>query len=266
MKAIARYLRLYLHFWQIAISQGAVYRVDSLLLFVAVALYLVQSFTFFSSLLRSLPTVGGWTLPEYTLLLATYSFNWGVFKLFYGRTMEDVVDKVFTGQLDYTLLRPINARFLSYFCPPLIKSVPSVGFNILFIIWVVNYFQLTVTPISVLLYLLYLFVGQVIIFSFAQIAVTTSFFTNDASEIFAIFENAWNQASYPGEAFSKSIFFLLSFVVPIILFASFPTRILLGKNLLPYEYFTPFFVATICLAISNGFYKLGIRHYTSAGG
>lgn len=266
MKVITKYLRIYLRFWQLAFSQGTVYRVDSLLLFVAVILALLQSFVFFGSILRSLPSVGGWTLPQYALLLATYSLNWGIFKMFYGRTMEDVIDHVFTGQFDYTLLRPINTRFLSFFCPPLIKSFPSVVFNIILVFWVIHYFALPVTVTSIFLYIAYLTIGQIIIFSFAQVAICTSFFTNDASEIFAIFENAWNQATYPGQAFTKSIFFLLSFVVPIILFASFPTLVLLGKINNSIDYLYPIIVAIICLFLSNLIYKFGIKHYTSAGG
>jgi len=266
MKVITKYLKVYSHFWKLAFSQGTVYRVDSLLLFVAVGLYLVQNFVYFGSILKALPSVGGWTLPQYTLLLATFSLNWGIFKLMYGRTMEDVINKVFTGQYDYYLLRPINARFLSYFCPPLIKSFPSVLFNMIFVGFVINYFSIQITFLSFIMYIFYLFIGQIVIFSFSQIAITTSFFTNDASEIYAIFENAWDQASYPGEAFTKNVFFTLSFVIPIILFASFPTRVLLGKEISQWEYFYPIIVAMICLFVSNTFYKFGIKNYTSAGG
>ncbi|MFA7301273.1 MAG: ABC-2 family transporter protein [Candidatus Shapirobacteria bacterium] len=266
MKVITKYLTIYLKFWKIAFSQGTVYRADTVFLFLAVLLYLVQYYFYFGSILKALQTVGGWTLPEYTLLLATFSMNWGLFKLFYGRTMEDVIDKVFTGQYDYTLLRPINAKFLSYFCPPLIKSFPSVMFNIILLVFVINYFSIAIDIWLLFLYIIYLFIGQVIIFSFSQIAISTAFFTNDANEIYAIFENAWDQASYPGEAFTKGIFFTLSYVIPIILFASFPTRVLLGKVSNPVEFLYPIMVSIICIFVSNKFYKLGIKNYTSAGG
>ncbi len=266
MKVITKYFKIYSHFWRLAFSLGTVYRVDSLLLFIAVGLYLIQNFVFFGSVFRSLPQIGGWTLPEYSLLLSIFSLNWGLFKTFYGRTMEDVIDKVFTGQYDYYLLRPINTRFLSYFCPPLIKSFPSVVFNIIFVAYIIITQHIIITPILLALGITYLIIGQVIIFSFSEIATSTSFFTNNASDIYAIFENAWDQASYPGEAFTKSIHFVLSFIIPITLFASFPTKVLLGKVTNPVEYIYPVIVAGVCSIVSNKFYKFGIKNYTSAGG
>lgn len=266
MKAITKYWYIYTKFWQLAFSQGTVYRTDTFLLFVAVLLYIFQNFIYFGSILKTLPSVGGWTMPEYALLIATFSLNWGIFKLFYGRTMEDVIDKVFTGQYDYTLLRPINAKFLSYFCPPLIKSFPSIVFNVFFVIYIINLFSIKITVAGVLLYCFYTLMGQVVTYAFSQMAVVSSFFTNDASEVYAIFENAWNQGGYPGESFTGGVFFTLSYVVPIILFASFPTRILLGKEITMSEYFYPIIVAYVCLLVSNAFYKLGIKNYTSAGG
>lgn len=266
MKVITKYLKIYSHFWKLAFSQGAVYRVDTFFLLISVVLYLLQNWTFFSRVLQSVPSVGGWTIPEYTFLLATFSLNIGSFKLFYGRTMEDVIDKIFTGQYDYTLLRPMSSRFLSYFCPPLVKGIFTNILNIVFVIFIIFHFHLFTTWSNSLLYILYLFVGQLIIFSCSQMAVTTSFFTNNASDIYAIFENAWDQAAYPGEAFTKSTFFVLSYVIPIILFASFPTRIFLGKVVNPLDFIWPIIVASVCLFVSNTFYKLGIKNYTSAGG
>lgn len=266
MKVITKYLRIYLHFWKLAFSQGSTYRVDSLLLFVAVALYLAQNFVFFDSLFRSLPQIAGLNISQYLLLLSIYSLNWGIFKVFYGRTMESSIDLIFTGQYDYHLLRPINVRFLSYFCPPQFKGLPSVIFNFIFVIFIIISQNIHPTPINLFLGSVYLIIGQVIIFSFAQVATATAFFTNNASDIYAIFENAWEQASYPGEAFTKSIYILLSFIIPIILFASFPARVILGQVTNPVEYLYPPFVAIICLFISNSFYLFGIKNYTSAGG
>jgi len=200
------------------------------------------------------------------LLLSIFSLNWGIFKMFYGRTMESAIDMIFTGQYDYYLLKPINARFLSYFCPPLIKSFPAVMFNLTLVVFVIITQHIIVTPASIVVSLIYLFLGQLIVFSFSEMATTTAFFTNNANDIYAIFENAWDQAAYPGEAFTKSVHFTLTFVVPIVLFASFPTKVLLGKVSSPIEYIYPVNVAAICLIISHIFYKVGVKNYTSAGG
>jgi ABC-2 type transport system permease protein len=266
MKVITRYLHLYLRFWQLAFSLGTVYRADTFFLFLSVILYLLQSFTFFGFTFRQLPDIGGWTFPQYSILLATYSLNWGLFKLLYGRVMEDVIDRIFTGQYDYYLLRPINARFLSYFCPPLIKSFPSVATNAIFLLWLLHYFNFSPPILNITIFIIYLILGQIIVFSFSQIAVVTSFFTNNAADIYAIFENAWDQSSYPGEAFTKSVHFTLTFIIPIILFASFPAKVLLGKVDNQLEYFFSPLVAVISLTVSNYFYQLGVKNYTSAGG
>jgi len=266
MKVITKYLRIYFQFWRLAFSQGTVYRADTFFLLLSVSLYLLQNWTYFSSIFRSIPVVGGWTTPEYAFLLVTYSLNWGIFKLFYGRTMEDMIDKIFTGQFDYVLLRPISSRFLGYCCPPLIKGSLTNFLNLPLFLFVVLRFHLFTSWTNLFLYLLYLFIGQVIVFSFSQLAVVTSFFTNNASEVYAIFENAWDQSAYPGEAFTGSVFFILSYVVPIILFASFPARVFLGKVTNTTDFIFPVIVAVICLCFSNFCYRLGIKNYTSAGG
>lgn len=67
--------------------------------------------------------------------------------------------------------------------------------------------------------------------------------------------------------FSGKVLFILTYVVPITIFASYPTSLFLGKmELTLFNLLYPVAVGIIALILSNMFYKWGLKNYTGAGG
>lgn len=267
MRVLARYAKIYLRFWKIATTLTAMYRFDTFMLFVGVILALLLNTLFFKLIFEAIPSLGSWSFYETVLLIGIFQVNWGIVKIFYGRAMEDVIEKIFDGSFDFYLLKPVNERFLAYLLPPLFKGIPSALSGVVFIIFALQDVDVNITFGSVTLLVFYLFVAQVIAFSFFQFAVSLSFFSGRSDQVFAVFENAWHFARYPAEVFSGKVLFILTYIIPITIFASYPTSLFLGKmELTLFNLLYPVVVGIIALIFSNMFYKWGLKNYTGAGG
>lgn len=267
MKVLAKYIKVYLEFWKVATAMSAMYRVDTLMLFLGVILAISLNTLFFGLIFDAVPSLGSWSFHEVVLLVGIFQVNWGILKIFYGRAMEDVIEKIFDGTFDFYLLKPVNERFLAYLLPPLFKGIPSALSGVVFIISSLQNVDVNITFGSVFLLVFYLLVAQVIAFSFFQFAVSLSFFSGRSDEVFAVFENAWFFARYPAEVFSGKVLFALTYIIPITIFASYPTSLFLGKmEMTLFNLLYPVLVGIAALIFSNIFYKLGVKHYTGAGG
>ncbi len=260
-----KYIKIYTHFWKVGLSLATMYRTDTLMLLFGVILMLAVNITFFWLIFGTTPEIGGWNIYEMILLFGVYHVNWGILKLFYGRTMENVIEKVFNGQYDFYLLKPISSRFIAYTLPPNFKGIPSTTASIIFFFVGFSNVDVTVTAQNILVLVGYCLLGQLAAFSFLQLAVSSSFLSGRSEEVFGVIENAWLYAGYPGNVFTGKVFALLTYIVPITIFASYPTALFLGKidfsfkNLL-----IPVVVALGSFLISNAFYKFGVKNYTSA--
>ena len=69
-------------------------------------------------LFEQVETIHGWDLPSALALLAVYLIVGALRGLFIGPSLEALAGmdgEVWTGKLDFTLLRPVNVQFLASF-------------------------------------------------------------------------------------------------------------------------------------------------------
>lgn len=265
MKSVVKYLKIYAHFWKVAFSLATMYRADSIMLLIGVVLALSLNMVFFDLVFQNTPIIGGWNFNEVIFLLGVFQTSWGIGKVLYHRQMEEVVDLIFYGTYDFFLLKPIEPRFLAYLLPPLTKGISSAATGAVFM--AIAWSRLGVSPnlAQIIVFLLYLLVGHLVLFSFCQIAIALSFSNDRSDEVFAVFENAWMYSRYPKEIFKGKVYAFLTYIVPITIFTAFPASILLGKTEISFSALAiPIVVALVFLTISNRAYKMGLRRYTGA--
>jgi len=265
LTSIKKYVKIYKHFWKISWKYVVQYRVDSFLfivaLFFVISTYVIQ----FGLVFKQVPLIEGWTYAEVLFVLGIYEVNFGIFKIFYGRTMEDAIEKIFMGDYDFFMLKPIKARFLAYFLPPLFKAVPGTVGGVAFLVFTIRNLGIPFGYVELLLLIFYILVSQLLVISFFQIAVTLAFFTGRSDEVWGIVENIWFYARYPKDIFSGKTLLLFTFFIPITLFASYPASVILGKDSISVMgVLFPLFVATLFCGMSNAFYRYGVSKYTSA--
>ena len=266
MRALTKkYLKIYVHFWKVAFKLTALYRSDTIMLMVGVALALGLNALYFNAIFESTKSLGGWNIYEVFFLLGVFQSNWGFFKMLYGKAMETTMDKIFDGGYDFLLLKPINERFIAFTLPPMFKSIPAQIVGFVFIIYSLPNISLVISPTTLGIFALYTLISQLIVFSVFQAVITVAFSSGKSDELYAIIEHAWQYARYPGDLFSGKVFVILTFIIPITLFASYPTALLLGKvELTAYNIIYPLVVGFGIFWLSNQYYKYGIKKYSSA--
>ena len=63
----------------------------------------------------------------------------------------------------------------------------------------------------------------------------------------------------------SAILFILTFIIPFAVTSYFPASYLLGKGNFELGFFFPIIVSVIGLSVSYFFWKIGLKHYESAG-
>lgn len=263
--SIKKYLKIYFHFWKVALKLTALYRADTIMLMLGVALALGLNALYFDSIFNSTKSLGGWDIYEVFFLLGIFQSNWGFFKMLYGKAMETAMDKIFDGGYDFLLLKPVNERFIAFTLPPMFKSIPAQIVGLIFIIYSLPHIAVSLTPATFAIFAVYILISQMIIFSVFQAVITVAFSSGKSDELYAIIEHAWQYSRYPGDLFSGKVFVFLTFFIPITLFSSYPTALLLGKiELTTYNIVYPLVVGVGMFWLSNEYYRYGVRKYSSA--
>lgn len=266
MKAtIKKYISIYKQFWKLSAKLSLLYRADSLMLLVGVILVLGINILFFDLIFDTTGDLGGWGFYEIILLQGIFQMTWGFSKLMFLKAMETAMEKIFDGEFDFLLLKPINEKFLAFALPPMTKGLPTQIAGVLFVIIGLSNINIEITVLKIVFMVIYAIIAQVILFSTFQIIIAITFYSGQADEIFSVLEHAWQYARYPGTVFEGKVYAFLTFIVPVTIFASYPTAILLGKVIFtPWNLLYPMLVAIGMLTLSNNLYKMGVKSYSSA--
>jgi ABC-2 type transport system permease protein len=220
---------------------------------------------FFDIIYLHVDQIAGWTLYEVLFLIATNFLIDGLYQTFFSSSVGRISELINTGNLDFILLKPMDSQFVVS-----TQKVNPTGLSGILLALPVFFYSLSQLPVSLLsepfrllLYTALVFNSLLIKYSLALIFMTLSFWITRAEAIRALLMDFFRFSSYPAEIFNKETRFVLLFVIPVIVIANFPARIMI-RTLTPWFIIYAFFAAGFLLFISRFFWKLALRYYSSA--
>lgn len=245
---------------------GAMDRLDEWPAFLVIAIgILVQmafNVVFFNIIYLKNPALGGWTLPQIYVLVATFHLFDGISCATYARGMNRLGRMVENGELDVFMSRPVNLRaFLSFRYIDLV----FVWVNLAGAAVLLAYGALRLgTPPHWPAYFLFWFCSLVIHFSFTSLINSVSFWTpfyggpHLTGTLFSLGMN-------PPEIYRGAARVILSTAIPALIVFAVPSRALFGTLTRP-EIILSITLALLFYAVSRWVWRLGMRHYESANG
>ena len=208
-------------------------------------------------------TLGDWTSVDILALLGIYMLVAGAIRLFIQPSMQQMMEDVRKGTLDYTLTKPEDAQFLISIGQVRIWKMTDVFLGILVLAVALTRRGVSVGLEETVAFALVLICGGTIIYSFWLMLATLSFWFIRIENILVIFQTMYEAGRWPIGIYPYWLKFILTFIVPIAFAITVPARALTGR--LTTEALTlDVGLAVVMLVVSRLFWRIGLRNYSGA--
>jgi ABC-2 type transport system permease protein len=259
-----RYLRLYAALWKNSVVREMSFKGNFLLWIIVELLWFGLQLCFVSVLFSQTSTIGTWTKWQMVLLVGASNFIQQIYQAFFLTNCTNLSELVRTGKLDFMLLLPVNTRFLVSLRVVDLGAFVNALFAACVMVFAAVQLGLRPSPAQLAGFVALCGVGVFVHYSLMFILATICFWTVRAQGIVWGYYNLFNVARMPDEAFRGAFKAVFTFALPVLLVSNVPVRVLADKAGEPFAWLLLLGVAVAWAWISEWFWRLSLRHYTSA--
>lgn len=260
----ARYLGIYAAFWRNSLVREMGFKANFVLWILVELLWFALQLVFMGVIYSHTDRIASWTKWQVVLLVGANHFVQQLFTALFMNNCVKLSENVRSGGLDFMLLMPVNARFL--------VSLRHVDFGAFFnaasavavMAYAAHRLHLQPSPLDLAGFLALLIVGLSVHYSVMYALACISFWTVRAQGIVWGYYNLFQLARLPDEAFRGVFRATFTFVIPVLLVANVPVKVLVGKLSGPVEILFLVLLAAVMFGLSEAFWRYSIRHYASA--
>jgi ABC-2 type transport system permease protein len=254
-------LRLFGAFLRVSFVGETAYRVNFFIQLFQSLLNLGMSLAGLAVIFSYTDTLGGWRPDEVLALVGVYFLVGGLIGMVIQPGMQQLIESVRDGTLDFTLTKPEDAQ--------LIVSIQHV--DIWELIDIVLGFAVLATALTRLgervggwqaaEFIGMLLVGGVIVYGFWLILATLSFWFVRVENILVIFQSMYEAGRWPVSLYPGWLRYGLTFIVPVAFATTVPAEALTGR--LNWETLLGAVILAVVLFVaSRAFWRVGLRHYS----
>ncbi|HEY0548854.1 MAG TPA: ABC-2 family transporter protein [Verrucomicrobiae bacterium] len=259
-----RYWSVYVALWRNSIIREMSFKTNFLLWIIVELLWFALQLSFIAVIYSHTDHIGDWTKWEVVLLMGTAHFIQQIFQAFFLTNCTELSELIRTGRLDFMLLLPVNTRFLIS-----LRKVDLGSFvNALSALAVIGYslhrLGLVLTVTQVFGFALCAITGILIHYSLMFLLTTVSFWTVRAQGIIWGYYSLFNISRLPDVAYRGVFKAVFTFVLPMVLVANVPAKVLVEKIRSPAELVLLVVMALACAAASEIGWRFSVKRYTSA--
>jgi len=260
-----RYGRLWAYLARRSMMAQLAYRGDFAMGVARNAGYLALALVFYQVLFMRTGSIAGWSQPAVLLLFGVFRIVKGVLYFFVEENIAAIPGFVRDGQMDFVLLKPINARFLLTCAQVNLGSLFNAAIGAGLVVYGLN--ALHAAPgVGALAACAALIVCAVAIFyNMLFMLITVSFWVVNVDGLQYLFDEVLNMAGLPSAVYRGALGLVFSYVIPLGVAATVPAGLLTGHNA-PILYAYAPVCAVVTTVLSQWLWRRAIEGYTSAGG
>ncbi len=260
-----RYLEIYGIMLRNSLIREMSFKANFILWMLVEVLWFCGQIFFFGIIFGQVDRIGDWTKWEVVLLVGTHQMIAQVFQAFFFTNVSNVPELVRTGKLDSLLVLPMDSQFA--------VSTKQFGLDSVLnallggAVVIVSLVQLHVMPsaVSLLLYMIAVVFGVAIHYSIMLALAAVSFWIIRAQGLVYGYFNFLNIARFPDVIFPRLFRFVFGWIIPVIIVANIPARLLIKPLGQPGWLMLQLVVAgSIALTLSRIFWLFALRRYSSA--
>ncbi len=264
MNTARRYFDLYAAFWKNSVAREMGFKFNFLMWIVVELLWFALQLAFITVIYRHTDRIADWTKWEVILLMGAAHFVQQVFQAFFLVNCTQLSEHVRTGKMDFMLLLPINTRFLLSLRQVDLGAYISAAWAVAVMTYALQQMQRVPSVVEVVGFLLLCAAGILIHYSLMFLLASVSFWTVRAGGVVYAYYGLFNIARLPDSAFRGWFKATFTFVLPVLLVANVPARVLAQKMQSPGQIILLLSLVIICFFLSELGWRFSLKHYTSA--
>jgi ABC-2 type transport system permease protein len=260
-----RYWEIYSLLLRNSLIREMSFKANFILWLVTELLWFLGQIIFINVLFLYTDRIGDWTKWEVVLLIGTHQIIGQLFQAFFYVNLANLPELVRTGRMDLLLLLPVDAQFAVSTQRFGMDNIVNAGVGVAFVC--VSLKQLGVTPhaAQIAWYLGAIVLGVSIHYAILFSLSTLSFWIVRAQGLIAGYYNLLNVSRYPDAIFSGLFKWIFTWLIPVILVANVPARILARASTHPLGLMAQLTLASALAAVlSRMLWLLALRRYSSA--
>jgi ABC-2 type transport system permease protein len=257
------YIRLLAAFFWVNVTSELAYRVNFVWQLFQSFLSLGISLAGLSVIFSYTETLGGWRPDEILALVGIYFIVGGLIGLVVQPGMEQFIESVRDGTLDFTLTKPEDAQLTASI--KRIEIWKSIDIVLGLAVLAIALIRLgeNVGGWQAGAFVLMLIAGGVIVYSFFLILATLSFWLVRVENILTIFQSMYEAGRWPISLYPGWLRYGLTFIIPVAFATTVPAEAITGR-LTWQTLLGAVALAILLFAASRAFWRVGLRRYSGA--
>src|SRR5438270_5637467 len=260
-----RYIEIYGIMLRNSLIREMSFKANFILWMLVEVLWFLGQIVFFSIIFANVNRIGDWSKWEVVLLVGTHQIIAQIFQAFFFVNIANIPELVRTGRLDSMLVLPIDSQFAVSSKQFELDSIINALVGAAIVILSLSNLHLVPTPISIVLYLAALVFGVAVHYSIMLSLAAISFWIVRAQGLVYGYFNFLNIARYPDVIFPQIFRIIFGWVIPVVIIANIPARLLIKSFGQPVPLMLHLIIAsTIVFWLTRAFWKFALGHYSSA--
>jgi len=261
---LKRYLGLYAALWKNSVTRELSFKGNFILWIFVELLWFGLQLTFVGVIFRQTEAVGTWTQWQMVLLVGASNFIQQIFQAFFLTNCTNLSELIRTGKMDFLLLLPVNTRFIVSLRQVELGAFANALFSLCVMFYAAGKLHLHPGWLPIVGFGMLCVVGILIHYSLMFMLAAVGFWTVRAQGIVWGYYNLFNIARMPDESFRGAYKAVFTFALPVLLVSNVPVRLLADKLLAPEYWISLLVMGVIWAVISEWFWRISVRRYTSA--
>jgi ABC-2 type transport system permease protein len=262
---VRRYIDIYSIMLRNSLIREMSFKANFLLWMLVEVLWFCGQIVFFSIIFGNVDRIGDWTKWEVVLLVGTHQMIAQLFQAFFFVNVANIPELVRTGKLDSLLVLPVDSQFAVSTKQFGLDSVVNAALGGAVVCFSLSKLGIVPNPISIVLYVAALGFGIAVHYSIMLSLAAVSFWIVRAQGLVYGYFNFSNIARYPDAIFPRLFRFVFGWIIPVVIVANIPARLLIKSLGQPaWLMFHLVVASTIVFCLSRAFWRFALRHYSSA--
>ena len=262
-------MRRYLDIWGIMLRNSLIrelsFKANFILWMIVEVLWFCGQIVFFNIIFGRVDRIVDWSKWEVILLIGTHQMIAQLFQAFFFVNVSGIPELVRTGRLDSLLALPIDSQFAVSTKQFGLDSVLNALLGGVVVIVALTKLHIMPGPGMIALYLVAIGFGVAIHYSIMLTLAAISFWIVRAQGLVYGYFNFSHIARYPDVIFPKVFKLIFGWIIPVIIVANIPARLLIKPFDQPaWLIFHLVIAGTIAFLLSRIFWRFALRHYSSA--
>lgn len=267
-------LRIWLMFLKNGLVREMTFRWNFFVNILTRGFWFAAQLVYFELIFGKVGDIAGWTRPQYYAFMATGMLINSLIEMFFMPNLAHLSELIRTGNLDFALLKPIDAQFLIScekvelgMTGQMLLSVSLLTYSLILI-------GSPVTVSQVLAYLVLVAAGVTLFYSLMISLACTSLFFGRNTGLYDFWFYVTNFARYPRSIYDgvdparwepgEVLQAALTWIVPVLLVVTVPAQAIAGVFMSWHLPVISLVAAALGLMVSRRIFQWSLRRYRSA--